>query len=290
MTSVSPAPSVLFFGEDAFSLAVFRSLIEGRVALRPLAVIMLEPISVSGGRLVDFCKRREISVIKTRSVRSEEFLARFDSTEYDLVICAHFERILPARLFRRARIGALNLHPSLLPKYRGMAPQHWPIIMGEAETGVTVHRIDEGVDTGRIMRQIRIPLGADTYIYELQAKFLSVYREIMVEAVERLLAGEEGDEQPVYGGSYFQKLKEADMEIQPWFEAHKAYSYVRAFAFPYRGARFGNIRIIKAKPVATEFWRQLKRSENTLGLHELGSSRFLMLKDGALEIIKWKGI
>ena len=285
---MSKKRSFIFFGEDVFSLAVLESLVEGRLALQPLATVMLEPSSVSGRRLVEYCEKRGIPLIKTRSVRSGDVLTQFDELEYDLIVSAHFQRILPARIFGRARVGALNLHPSLLPKYRGMSPQHWPIILGDAETGVTVHRIDEGVDTGRIMRQVRIPLDPEIYIHQLQTKFLDVYRTIMIEAVERLLSGDAGEEQATADISYFHKIQASDMEIKAEMDVVRAYSLVRAFSFPYPGARFGDLRILKARPLINEeLWRELQISANSHSLQQRGASRYLILKDGALELIKW---
>ena len=278
----------IFFGEDVFSLAVLQSLVDCRLALQPVATVMLEPNSVSGRRLVEYCESRCIPLIKTRSVRTEDFIAQFDELDYDLIVSAHFQRILPRRIFSRARLGALNLHPSLLPKYRGMSPQHWPIILGDAETGVTVHRIDDGVDTGRIMRQVRIPMEPEIYIHQLQTKFLAVYRTIMVEAVERLFFGESGEEQPATDISYFHKIQDSDMEIKAEMDLTRAYSLIRAFSFPYSGARFENISILKAKPVDEELWNELKNSENWPALQQIGLSRYLVLKDGALQLIKWR--
>jgi methionyl-tRNA formyltransferase len=169
-----------------------------------------------------------------------------------------------------------------------MAPQHWALIFGEAETGVTVHRIDEGVDTGRIMRQVRIPLDPDMYIHELQTRFLAVYRSIMIEAVELLLSGEQGEEQPAAGASYFHKIQEADMEIHAWTGVARAYSLIRAFSFPYPGARFDGIRIMKAKPVSEEFWAGLQKSASAPVVQTVGTNRYLILSDGALELIKWR--
>jgi methionyl-tRNA formyltransferase len=285
---VSEKRSFIFFGEDVFSLAVLESLVEGRLALQPLATVMLEPSSVSGRRLVEYCEKRGIPLIKTSSVRSGDILAQFDELDYDLIVSAHFQRILPARIFGRARVGALNLHPSLLPKYRGMSPQHWPIILGDPETGVTVHRIDDGVDTGRIMRQVRIPLDPDIYIHQLQTKFLDVYRTIMIEAVGRLLSGDSGEEQAAADISYFHRIQESDMEIKAEMDVVRAYALVRAFSFPYAGARFGNLRILKARPLKNEELRkELQISANSHSLQQRGGSRYLILKDGALELIKW---
>ncbi len=278
----------IFFGEDVFSLAVLESLVDCSLALQPIATVMLEPNSVSGRRLIEYCENRDIPLINTRSVRAEDFIAQFDKLDYDLIVSAHFQRILPPRIFSRARFGALNLHPSLLPKYRGMSPQHWPIILGDAETGVTVHRIDDGVDTGRIIRQVRIPLEPEIYIHQLQTKFLSVYRTIMVEAVERLFFGESGEEQPTTDISYFHKIQNSDMEIKADMNVTRAYSLIRAFSFPYSGAKFENITILKAKLVDECLWKELKISANSSVLQQRGMSRYLILKDGALELIKWK--
>jgi methionyl-tRNA formyltransferase len=285
---VNCVSNFIFFGEDAFSLVVLKSLVEGCEGLRPVAAVMLEPLSVSGLRLAAYCESSNIPLIKTRSVKSEEFLVLLDGLAYDLVVITHFQRVLPARIFSRAKIGALNLHPSLLPKYRGMSPQHWPIILGDIETGVTVHCIDEGVDTGRIIRQVRIPLDPDTYIHELQAKFLDVYRTIMIEAVERLLSGEMGLEQSATGASYFHKIHESDMKISLEMGVTRAYALVRAFSFPYDGAQLGNIRIMKARPASDEVWLGSKGSAGPIGLHTIETRRYLILKDGALEITKWR--
>lgn len=181
----------------------------------------------------------------------------------------------------------MNLHPSLLPKYRGMSPQHWPIIIGDDETGVTVHYIDQGVDTGRILRQVRIPLESDIYIHQLQKKFLAVYKTIMVEAVDRAIRGDTGNEQPADGGTYFHKIQDEDMKITQYMAVKRAYGLVRAFSFPYNGARFKHLRITKAKPVEEDLLMELNDSDLQLGLHKIGDAFYLVLKDGALNLIKW---
>lgn len=288
MTQSGRLSSFIFFGEDAFSLAVLQSLVECKLGLQPLAVVMLEPISVSGLRLVNYCVGRGILLIKAKEVRSDEFLDRFEVINFDLLICAHFSRILPIRLFSRARLGALNLHPSLLPLYRGMAPQHWPIVLGDAETGVTVHCIEEGVDTGRIIRQVRIQLNPEIYIHELQKKFLAVYQTIMVEAVDRLINGQEGAVQPAEGVTYFQKIRECDMEITSQMNIKRVYGLIRAFSFPYPGARFQDIRIMKARIVDEVLWLELQQYAQMPGIQSRGAQSYLVLKDGALELTKFR--
>ena len=109
----------------------------------------------------------------------------------------------------------------------------------------------------------------------------------MAEAVELLFSGEQGEEQPEDGASYFHKIQEEDMAIHSEMDVTRAYSIVRAFSFPYAGARFDGVRIMKARPVSKELGTQLRRSRGESGLHTVGTSRYLILKDGALEITKW---
>lgn len=280
----------IFFGEDVFSLTVLESLVNSNLNLKPLNVVMLNPISTSGKRLVKYCQNNNISILQTESVKSEEFLKNFDGLSFDLIISAHFQRILPEKLFKKANLGGINLHPSLLPKYRGMSPQHWPIIYGDSNTGVTVHLIDEGVDTGNILCQELISLSPDIYIHEFQKKLLSVYKRIVVNAVKRLINGDRGTVQPSLKLPYFGKIKDEDMVIHVNTPIDRAYGMVRAFSFPYQGARFGNIRIMKAVPASSDIIDFFKNSKAAFDIHERNSSFYLVLKDGALELIKWNKI
>ena len=290
MSDLPPKPFI-FFGEDAFSLVVLESLISAPLNLKPVAVVILEPISVSGQRLARYCQNHGIKLIRTNSVRSEEFLSNFNNVEFDLTISAHFQRILPAQLFKRAKVGGVNLHPSLLPKYRGMAPQHWPIILGDTTTGVTVHYIDDGVDTGRILRQVPVPMEPDIYIHELQKKFLEVYKTIMVEAVELAIMGETGQPQKTDVETYFHKVRDVDMEIALELGVRRAYGLIRAFSFPYAGARFQDIRIMKAAPVLdVVLLSKIRASGTKQGFWQKNDSLYLAFDDGALEITKWKKV
>jgi methionyl-tRNA formyltransferase len=288
--SQSTALKFIFFGEDIFSLVILKSLVESNLNLKPICVVMLEPIALSGQRLVDYCAEQSIPLLKTKSVKSNEFLANFDELKFDLTISAHFQRILPEVLFGRAASGGLNLHPSLLPRYRGMSPQHWPIILGDDQTGVTVHLIDEGVDTGNILCQETISLSNDIYIHELQKKFLVIYKTIMVDAVKKLMLGERGYTQPAIDLPYFGKIKEEDMVISSDMGVDKAYGMIRAFSFPYQGACFENLRIMKAARIGNDIIAEIKMSTAAVGLYEDEKSKYLILQDGVLEILKWKKI
>lgn len=109
----------------------------------------------------DVKKRAEelgLPVIDVADVKSENFAEKLIDLNPDLLVVVAF-RILPKSVLRIPKIGSINLHASLLPKYRGAAPIHWAIINGEKETGATVFFLDENVDTGEIIGQMHTEIG-----------------------------------------------------------------------------------------------------------------------------------
>ena len=103
----------------------------------------------------------------------------------DLIVTAHFGKVIEKKeIIDIPRLGWLNLHPSLLPYYRGMAPQHWPIINGESETGITAHYMDQTADTGDIILQRKVKIMPDMYVSDLQLEFLKIYKTIVVDAIK----------------------------------------------------------------------------------------------------------
>lgn len=102
-----------------------------------------------------------------------------DWDDLDLIVTCRFS-LLPPEIFGRAKWGAVNIHSSLLPRYRGVHPVSWALIGGEKETGVTLHRIDAGVDTGNILEQTAVPIGADDDLWSLTARLDQLSAEMAV--------------------------------------------------------------------------------------------------------------
>src|SRR4051794_33821414 len=104
-----------------------------------------------------------LPVLQPERARSEEFLLSLRALQPDLIAVAAYGQILPQSILDLPRFGCLNVHTSLLPKYRGAAPIQWSIIQGEPETGVTIMKMDAGMDTGEILTQEKTPIHpADT--------------------------------------------------------------------------------------------------------------------------------
>ncbi len=108
----------------------------------------------------------------------------------DLVVVVAYGRILPPELLHIAPLGCINLHVSLLPKYRGSAPIQWSVLNGDSETGVTIMQLDEGCDTGDILMVERVSIGPETTSGELFDQVSAIGARTLVTAVEKLAAGE----------------------------------------------------------------------------------------------------
>jgi methionyl-tRNA formyltransferase len=102
-----------------------------------------------------------LPVLQPEKVKEKEFLATLEGFNPDLIVLTAYGRILPGSLINLPLHGTINVHASLLPKYRGAAPVQWALINGEAETGVTIMQMDEGLDTGDILLAEKLPISPD---------------------------------------------------------------------------------------------------------------------------------
>ncbi|MDH4321001.1 MAG: methionyl-tRNA formyltransferase [Desulfobulbaceae bacterium] len=130
-----------------------------------------------------------IPVLQPKSIKTDEFLAEIEAYKPDLIIVVAFGRILPKPLIDLPRHGTINVHASLLPKYRGAAPIQWALINNEAATGVTIMQMDEGLDTGDILLPGAIPIAADDTSETLAAKLADLGGKLIIKALARLREG-----------------------------------------------------------------------------------------------------
>ena len=235
---------IVFFGEDSFSDIILNSLIEAGHNVN----LVVTPYYDNNiyKRLALRCQKNGISLLRTQKVNSDETVAAVAAARPDLCCIAHFERLVKKPLLQIPRLGFINLHPSLLPDYRGMAPQHWPIINREKKTGLTIHYVDETADTGDIILQREIPLNEDMYVSDLQMKWREEYKTIMVEAIKRMLSGAPTICQKELQGRYYGKLKPEQCVVDLSGSVHDAYAMVRGLSMPYHGAVIGDKIVYRA--------------------------------------------
>lgn len=135
----------------------------------------------------DAADRKCIPVFQPCSLKKDEGLAaQLAAFNADIFAVVAFGKIIPREIFAMPRLGSINMHPSLLPKYRGAAPVPWAIICGEQETGVTVQMINEKLDEGDIVLQRAFPLDQNITAGKLTEMLLPVGADMLIEAIEGL--------------------------------------------------------------------------------------------------------
>lgn len=152
--------------------------------------------------------------------------------EPDLLVIYGFNWILPPEVFTLPRFGAINIHPSALPRYRGPAPLLWALRNGDPDIGVTVHRVDAGVDTGPILAQATgVPLAEDTTFARLRRDLLPVVGDVLAEALTKIVSGDPGRPQPVEGATRAPKLEPAYSHVDWAHPARDIHNQVRLHRF-----------------------------------------------------------
>lgn len=129
-----------------------------------------------------------IPLLQPERLKNKKFLAALRSLEADLFVVVAF-RMLPEAVWDMPAIGTVNLHGSLLPRYRGAAPINWAIINGEKETGVSTFFIEKEIDTGMVIMQTRMPIGPDTTAGELHDTMMLIGADTLLETVRRIREG-----------------------------------------------------------------------------------------------------
>ena len=130
-----------------------------------------------------------ITVYQPTSLRRDEVVERVASLRPDLIVVVAYGKILPKAILELPPLGCVNVHGSLLPKYRGAAPIQWSVINGEAVTGVTTMYMDEGLDTGDMILKAETPVGRDETSGELFERLSLMGADLLVETIEKIKLG-----------------------------------------------------------------------------------------------------
>lgn len=178
----------------------------------------------------------KLGVLQPERARDEAFLKALQSLRPDLIVVAAFGQILPVPVLEVPRFGCLNVHTSLLPKYRGAAPIQWAIINGDPVTGVTIMKMDAGMDTGAIVLQEQIRIGPEDNSGTLHERLAVLGAEVLLRAIPDYVAGRlRPRPQPSEGASHAPKIRKEDCRIDWSLAAHSIRNRIRAFT-PWPGA------------------------------------------------------
>ena len=247
---------LLFMGTPGFAVPTLRRLLSSR---HRVSGVFTQPDRPAGrgrklaaGPVKQLALHRRLPVYQPERLAPEEWKPLVETTADALVVVA-YGKILPRWLFTLPPFGAINVHASLLPRYRGAAPIPWAIVRGETRTGVTTMRIDRGMDTGDLLLQSAVEIGAQETSVQLGERLAVLGAELLAETLDRLEAGlVRPRPQDPQLASYAPMLKKSDGEIDWSQSSRQIFNRVRAFN-PWPGAftrRSGSLlRILKAQPV-----------------------------------------
>jgi methionyl-tRNA formyltransferase len=159
---------------------------------------------------------RGLPIFQPARIRDEEAQAHIRDLAPDLMVVVAYGQILPASLINLPRLGTLNVHASLLPRYRGPAPIEWAILGGDRETGVTIMQMDAGVDTGPILTQQPVAIGPDDTAGQLEGRLARTGAALLARTVDELEAGRvQPRPQAEEGASHAPRLRADDGKLNP---------------------------------------------------------------------------
>jgi methionyl-tRNA formyltransferase len=231
---------IIFFGTPNFAIPTLRHLLQGPDEV--IAVVTQPDREKGRGRKVipspvkELCLQHGLTLLQPEKVREEAFQEKMKSLQPELFVVVAYGQILPKSLLKIPKHGAVNVHASLLPKYRGAAPIPWAILKGERLTGVTTMMMDEGMDTGDILLQTEIPISEEETGETLHDRLTLLGAQLLLETVKGIKAGNiHPIPQDHSKATYAPPLKKEDGRIDWSKEAKEIDRQVRAFN-PWPGA------------------------------------------------------
>ena len=225
---------IVFMGTPELAGASLRALL--RSADIQITAVVTQPdhpkgrgLKVQSSPVKEIALAEKLPVLQPARARDPAFAEELQRFQPDLIAVTAFGQILPATILDLPRFGCLNVHTSLLPKYRGAAPIQWAILNDESETGVTIMKMDAGMDTGGILTQEKTTIEPDDDSQSLHDRLGRIGAELLVKTIPDYVSGKiQPRAQPVEGVSYAPKIKKLDGAINWAHPARDEWNRVRA--------------------------------------------------------------
>ncbi|MDD3725769.1 MAG: methionyl-tRNA formyltransferase [Candidatus Ratteibacteria bacterium] len=248
---------IIYFGSDAFGIPSLEKLKEKY----NLLCVITAPDKPAGRGMKLSCtavknwaQENHIPVYQPEDISDRNFIQTLKTFSPELIVVISYGKILSEEIIKTPSLISINVHPSLLPKYRGPAPMEWALINGETETGISVITIKSKVDTGDIIKQQKFPIYSTDDIFLLRERLSKNAPDILIESIEDIRRGIQP--QPQHGTpSYARRLKKEDGLIrwnQTALEIHNLIRGVKEWpgAYTYLDGKY--IKIHRASPIQEE--------------------------------------
>ena len=247
---------VVFMGTPEFAAMPLKMLIKEKIDIRAVVTQPDRPVGrkriITPPPIKTLALEYDIPVYQPKKVKEEHFINILASLKPDIITVVAFGQILPRRVLEIPKIGCINVHASLLPKYRGAAPIQWAIIKGEAVTGVTTMWMDESLDTGDMFLQELITIKEEWTSLDLFRELSHLGGDLLLKTLINIKSGKPiRKPQDHEKSTYAPMLKKQDGEINWLKNTQEIYNLIRG-TYPWPGAytiRNGcEIKIWKARP------------------------------------------
>lgn len=207
---------LVFFGSDDFSLPFLIELIKKKDV--NLVITTVDKPRGRGKRVLpnpvkEYAQREKIPFVEIK--KSKDMYDFLEDSLWDLGVVVSFGKIIPIEVINLFKKGIINVHPSILPKYRGPNPIRWQILNGEKESGISIMKITEGVDEGDILMIKRVPLFRDETYTDLREKLITTGKDALIEAINLIEKGKDIWKPQKGEVSYAPKFKK-DFEKIDW--------------------------------------------------------------------------
>jgi methionyl-tRNA formyltransferase len=233
---------IVFMGTPDFAVPALRAVID---AGHEVVAVYTQPPRAAGRGLAlrqspvqQVAEQAGLAVLTPERLKTPEERQRFSAFKADAAVVVAYGLILPKGILHGPRFGCLNLHASLLPRWRGAAPINRAIMAGDTETGVAIMRMDEGLDTGPVCLEARVPIGRDQTAGGLHDALAMRGARLMVQALSALERSElDCRAQSEEGATYASKIASAEARIDWSRPARDVHNLIRGLS-PYPGAWF----------------------------------------------------
>jgi methionyl-tRNA formyltransferase len=242
------------------------------------------------GSVIQLCTEQHIPYITPSAAELNNLIPQLQAIAPDYIFSFYYRNMIPAEILTCAKIAALNMHGSLLPKYRGRAPVNWAILHGETKTGASLHVMEVKPDAGDIVGQSEVIIGPNETATEVFAKVSQAAVKVMEAVLPELILGHVPRKpNNLAQGSYFGGRKPADGQIHWNQTASQVHNLVRAVAPPYPGAFTdweGQTRIVARSSLQGPFPEKLDLAVQ--GIQVVDNRVFGICGDRqVIEILEW---
>ena len=249
---------IIYMGTPEFAVPALKSLYESGFEI-PLVISQRDKPKGRGNKLQptpvkDMAVSLGLKIHQPDNVNDDETIEMIRSIEPDFIVVAAYGQILKEEILKIPKFDCLNIHASLLPKYRGAAPINWAIINGDTETGITIMKMEKGLDTGPMILKTETPINRDETSTEIHDRLAVIGGELIIEAIYKIINGRANYTPQDHGESSYAPMLYKDSGRIDWDKSSESIRNLIRGLFPWPNAYFTykgeKVKVFKAESIS----------------------------------------